>query len=329
MFCFHVCFGGWYRTALPARRSSNISRCVSLKDIKWPAIKSNGWLSTTAGPSLARDWDYAGSLLYMITISSTIGYGSVTPQTPSGKNFTIFISIIAIPAFVVFMTLLGDVLVKAINHLVNSILKTPKPECTECSGYGRTGARLADGSEENCHKCEGVGKTKVEDQPKYIVTTLTACFFVVFIALMGTIYANVLQAAAGSDGVDPGTWTYGDGLYFATITYTTVGLGDYNFLNGAPGWVTAVFIITLLIGVAAFATFFSSIQEALGTLEKGYHPEHAAEFAADEAKAMARRDTIAVDRKARTQSASANAVSGPPPLTSEHSTAETVKVSQV
>ena len=65
--------------------------------------------------------------------------------------------------------------------------------------------------------------------------------------------------------------------------------------------------------LAAFATFFSSIQEALGTLEKGYHPEHAAEAAEAEAKAMVRRDTFAANRKSGIGGASANAAAGPPP----------------
>ena len=69
-----------------------------------------------------------------------------------------------------------------------------------------------------------------------------------------------------------------------------------RYPNGAPGGVIAAFIITLLIGLAAFATFFTSIQDALGTLEKGYHPEHAAAAAEAEAKAMARRESIAANK---------------------------------
>ncbi|CAB4062937.1 unnamed protein product [Lepeophtheirus salmonis] len=67
------------------------------------------------------DWDYswtfANSLLFTITIMSTIGYGHISPKTFTGRFFCIFYSLIGIGLLLVFMANIGDLMANAFKYL--------------------------------------------------------------------------------------------------------------------------------------------------------------------------------------------------------------------
>jgi hypothetical protein len=43
----------------------------------------------------SHDWYFPNALLFTITIMTTIGYGHITPQTDSGKLFTILYAMVS------------------------------------------------------------------------------------------------------------------------------------------------------------------------------------------------------------------------------------------
>lgn len=50
------------------------------------------------------NWSYGQSLLYTVTVVTTIGYGHIVPLTSQGKAFTIVFAILGIPFTLIFLT---------------------------------------------------------------------------------------------------------------------------------------------------------------------------------------------------------------------------------
>ncbi|XP_077977642.1 potassium channel subfamily K member 18-like [Glandiceps talaboti] len=55
-------------------------------------------------------WNYLSACFFCLTVVSTIGYGTITPVTVTGRFVCIFYAIIGIPLFVVFLAKLGKLI---------------------------------------------------------------------------------------------------------------------------------------------------------------------------------------------------------------------------
>ncbi|XP_063489628.1 potassium channel subfamily K member 15 [Symphalangus syndactylus] len=77
-----------------------------------------------------RQWKFAGSFYFAITVITTIGYGHAAPGTDSGKVFCMFYALLGIPLTLVIFQSLGE----RLNVLVRRLLLAAK----RCLGLRRT-----------------------------------------------------------------------------------------------------------------------------------------------------------------------------------------------
>ncbi|XP_006639627.1 potassium channel subfamily K member 15 [Lepisosteus oculatus] len=77
-----------------------------------------------------RQWKFAGSFYFAITVITTIGYGHAAPGTDAGKVFCMFYAVLGIPLTLVMFQSLGE----RMNTFVRYLLKKIK----ECLGMRNT-----------------------------------------------------------------------------------------------------------------------------------------------------------------------------------------------
>ncbi|XP_042550737.1 potassium channel subfamily K member 15 [Dipodomys spectabilis] len=76
-------------------------------------------LARQAEPHRAgRQWKFAGSFYFAITVITTIGYGHTAPGTDSGKVFCMFYALLGIPLTLVTFQSLGERLNALVRHLL-------------------------------------------------------------------------------------------------------------------------------------------------------------------------------------------------------------------
>ncbi|KAF7655313.1 hypothetical protein LDENG_00057950 [Lucifuga dentata] len=81
-----------------------------------------------------RQWKFAGSFYFAITVITTIGYGHAAPGTDAGKAFCMFYAVLGIPLTLVMFQSLGE----RINTLVRYLLHRAK----QCMGLQKTGVSM-------------------------------------------------------------------------------------------------------------------------------------------------------------------------------------------
>ncbi|XP_031708447.1 potassium channel subfamily K member 15-like [Anarrhichthys ocellatus] len=69
-----------------------------------------------------RQWKFAGSFYFAITVVTTIGYGHAAPRTDAGKAFCMFYAVLGIPLTLVMFQSLGE----RINTVVRYLLRRAK-----------------------------------------------------------------------------------------------------------------------------------------------------------------------------------------------------------
>ncbi|XP_014479169.1 PREDICTED: uncharacterized protein LOC106746744 isoform X3 [Dinoponera quadriceps] len=71
----------------------------------------------------SRRWTFSGSLLYSLTLITTIGYGNVAPRTVWGRLITIVYALAGIPLMLVYLSTVGDVLARSFRRLYGRVCR--------------------------------------------------------------------------------------------------------------------------------------------------------------------------------------------------------------
>ncbi|KAJ8606381.1 hypothetical protein CTAYLR_009328 [Chrysophaeum taylorii] len=141
-------------------------------------------------------WDVPGSMFFVATIVTTIGYGNYAPQTPWGKILTCLIAILGVAWFGYILTVAAD----RLEHLVRFVVLLVR------KGYRFTRSKLT--------RLDIYRTNKELFTPKKNLQRILGLnvLFIVSVSVYAYYYGLI---------------TIGNAFYLAIITFSTVGLGDY------------------------------------------------------------------------------------------------------
>ena len=168
-----------------------------------------------------RDWTFIGALYYVLTVSTTIGYGPFVPATDAGRIVTVIICMVGIWTFVSALVQFG----RAYGHYFGRVADRITEALLDRSDLPEARRELA----------ASIGKLSIS--------------FIVVIAILCS-FGGIFHALVHSEGDE---WSYWECVHFGVITLTTVGLGDrtLHWYGQTAGWVVFFFVNFVILGLAA------------------------------------------------------------------------------
>ncbi|XP_046564170.1 uncharacterized protein LOC124272976 [Haliotis rubra] len=225
-----------------------------LKDFQktvFKETKDHGWdgkdKSDADVPEM--QWSFASSLLYAITVMTTIGYGHVAPKTDTGRIVTIGYAVLGIPLTLLCLTNIGDVMATGFRLLYGKIC------CGVCCKLfqRRRRRRLPDLEKGLAHQVMA-SEEEEEDKPKEVIHVPTS---LCILLIAGYIFAGALLFALWEK------WDYLTGSYFCFITLSTIRFSD--IVPGTDTWSQeeklVLCAIYLVFGLSLIAMCFNLVQE--------------------------------------------------------------------
>lgn len=148
-------------------------------------VKTGGYDKRT----LDEIWSFPATLMFCLSVFSTIGYGKLVPKTDWGKATTIMYATFGIPLYILYFLNIGKELAKAFRWVYRRI--------HHCS---------RDPMDERC--------TEIK---KKIIVPSTACIWVLFsYILLGSIMFTYLD-----------DWEFLNSMYFCVTSLCKIGMGDF------------------------------------------------------------------------------------------------------
>ncbi|XP_054713290.1 TWiK family of potassium channels protein 7-like [Uloborus diversus] len=187
-----------------------------------------------------REWAFGNSLLFSVTILTTIGYGHVAPNTQLGKICTILYALVGIPLTLIFLANIGELMASVFRYTYSRLC------CRWCRGARRQneydreaavrmGGRLPPLSSDDVGKEDYMPTDKAQ-----IPIILNLLLISIFILLGAGIFAYLENWDLLSSG------------YFTFITLTTIGFGDYYPGNAFEGYKGSISKTLTLMGTCFY-----------------------------------------------------------------------------
>ncbi|XP_023226111.1 TWiK family of potassium channels protein 7-like [Centruroides sculpturatus] len=223
------------------------------------AVTDYGYDGTFVREEWDYDWTLSNSLLYVVTISSTIGYGHIAPVTQLGKLATILYAIVGIPLLLVCLANIGDAMASCFRWIYSRLCcrwcraRRRRAEYTPLM-VAQMGGRLPP-----LHSDE-VGEEEYMPTTQVVVPIVLNLILISMYILIGAILFGFWEG-----------WDLLSAAYFTFVTLTTIGFGDYtpgkSFLNYKDGVSASMTMVAtcayVLLGMALVSMCINLMQEQL------------------------------------------------------------------
>ncbi|XP_034827958.1 potassium channel subfamily K member 15-like [Maniola hyperantus] len=234
-------------------------------------------------------WTFAGSFIYALTLITTIGHGSVTPKSSTGKLVAIAYACIGIPLIMLYLSTIGEALARNFRALYSKLCPArlkrgdfhtkadclsryslPGVECRQFVDCDRKDKiyerqkRTPFQAALNLDSFSGGYHWTCRDHTR-VPIVLSLLLIVLYIAL-GTFVFHTTER-----------WTFVDGCYFSFSSLATIGFGNlkpglYASTVSAKAEDIAVGVccIYILVGIVVVAMCFNLIQEDMSSVLRGF-----------------------------------------------------------
>eukprot|EP00038_Savillea_parva_P031677 m.89387 g.89387 ORF g.89387 m.89387 type:complete len:386 (+) comp9802_c0_seq2:355-1512(+) len=210
----------------------NVSNCSNLAAIHRKYHSQEQVLDVMGDLSNYTRWSTTGSLLYTASVMSTIGYGYLYPVTEGGKIFTIAFATIAIPTTWGWMGFIGNMWIDLCRWLNRQT-------------FVRCGVRSKRGG----------------PKQRYTVFWMMILLWG-YVCAMGWVY---MMLPDKNDPAHRQPRGYTENVYFAFITFSTIGFGHYYIGDSSVGDTTLV-LVTMFSGVAVLSGFIAIMWQTISKI---------------------------------------------------------------
>ncbi|ESN94959.1 hypothetical protein HELRODRAFT_102762 [Helobdella robusta] len=205
--------------------------------------KNCSQIGVDGGPQ--SDWSFSGSLLFCVTVFTTVGYGNITPQTFYGRLVCIIYALVGTPLMLVFLANIGSIMADVFRFVYVRVC------CCGCLRH-RIGSNPGD-----------IAKLKneeeySEDDDEHISVPIT----VTMAMITGYIFMGALLFSSWEN------WSMLQSAYYCFITIATIGFGDVvpgvASMNDTSGqFIMVGAALYLVFGMAIMSMAFNLIQEEM------------------------------------------------------------------
>ncbi|XP_068237521.1 LOW QUALITY PROTEIN: potassium channel subfamily K member 13-like [Palaemon carinicauda] len=158
-----------------------------------------------------RKWDFAGSFHFVYTVVSTIGYGAAAPTTRGGRIFCIFYGLIGCSSGILFFNLFLERIITLLAFIMRARHES-KQKKKGAAGVMANSQNPRRGSQDS-----------MEDSS--LESWKPSVYWVMFYLTLASIVVAFLGAVMYMEVEE---WAYDDSLYFAFVSFATIGFGDFT-----------------------------------------------------------------------------------------------------
>ncbi|EDO43464.1 predicted protein [Nematostella vectensis] len=171
-------------------------------------------------------WNILNSIYFCMTVTTTIGYGSLAPVTVPGRVICVIYALLGIPLTLALLAVVGKIVGDYINDTCALVLKWFRH-------------LYPDYEYENMNQNQELGDGQI-DAPLWLGLLILFIFT--------TITAGLCCWMEG--------WDFGTSFYFQFVTYLTIGFGD---VVPTSEKYTFVYILLTLLGLSVLSVTLSLI----------------------------------------------------------------------
>ena len=241
-------------------------------------------------------WSVVDSLYFTSVCFSTVGYGDLCPTTVSGRLFTCFFGLAGIAFLGAAVATICSTFVKAEVEAVKKVETAGKRRVLNLfRDMPKTVDKFRKSSEGKQKELLNKANKHKKETPKWASNVMSKFSCLNFLKSFIPSLA-IIHVGGAIMGYLNGGWTFLESMYYAIITASTIGLGDF-----APqtrnARMFAIFFIPLSVGAAG--ELLSSIATALvqRRQKRAYQQEFQANLTIQHLRAMDTDGDGGVDRE--------------------------------